>query len=40
LANGTYTVKVIKTGYYFNPSSKTLSIGGSNVTQDFKSFYP
>jgi hypothetical protein len=40
LANGTYTVKVTKSGYYFNPSSKTLSIVGANVTQDFKSYYP
>jgi hypothetical protein len=40
LANGTYTVKVTKSGYYFNPSSKTLSIVGANVTQNFKSYYP
>jgi hypothetical protein len=40
LANGTYTVKVNKSGYYFSVSSKTLSIVGSNLTQDFKSYYP
>ncbi|HAX93048.1 MAG TPA: hypothetical protein DCY25_03710 [Bacteroidales bacterium] len=40
LANGTYTVKVSKSGYYFNPTSKTLTINGANATQDFKSFYP
>ena len=40
LANGIYTVKVNKSGYYFSPSSKILSIVGLNLTQNFKSFYP
>ena len=40
LANGSYTVKVTKTGYAFSPSSKTATISGSNVTLNFNSYYP
>jgi hypothetical protein len=40
LTNGSYTVKVTKTGYYFYPTSKAATVSGSNVTLNFNSFYP
>lgn len=40
LANGTYMVKVGKSGYYFLPSSKTATISGADVTLNFNSYYP
>jgi YD repeat-containing protein len=40
LANGSYNVKVTKTGYSFIPLSKAATISGSNVTLNFNSYYP
>jgi hypothetical protein len=40
LSNGSYNVKVTKTGYSFIPSSKATTISGSNVTLNCNSYYP
>lgn len=37
LANGSYTVTAIKTGYTFTPASQTITVNGANATANFSS---